>query len=146
MNYWTLVRDGNKKAFELFSRHYTFRKWRVRTGKNGGRFAGPGQTMILLSKDERALFIWRKELWRRDGQTGICCSVFRNESDTMLSSELIKEAVSLAKQRWPGERLFTFVNGRKIKSSNPGFCFIMAGWARCGVTKERKLKIIEYFH
>ena len=138
------IRDGNPDGFDLFSRHYTFRKWRQRDGKNGKRFAGPGEQLILLSKCKKALFVWRYEKWRRDDQTGICCAVFRNESE-ILSSELIKEAMEWANKRWPGERLFTFVDAGKIKSKHPGACFHKAGWRHCGKTTAKGLYILEFY-
>ncbi len=64
---------------------------------------------------------------------GVCCAVFRNESP-VLSSELIREAEQLAWARWPHARLYTYVNPRKIKSVNPGFCFKRANWRECGHT------------
>ena len=66
-----------------------------------------------------------------DKQEGINCAVFRNES-SVLSSALITEAMRLAWHRWPGERLYTYVNPAQIKSNNPGFCFQAAGWHKCG--------------
>jgi hypothetical protein len=30
--------------------------------------------------------------------------------------------------------LYTYVNGRKVKSANPGYCFKRAGWRTCGKT------------
>jgi len=45
----------------------------------------------------------------------------------------------------PDERLYTFVNPRKIRSSNPGYCFLKAGWRKCGITKWQKLVILEIF-
>jgi len=59
------------------------------------------------------------------------------------SSDLIRSAMALAWQRWPGERLYTYVNPRFVKSANPGYCFLMAGWHRCGKTKSRELLILE---
>jgi hypothetical protein len=56
---------------------------------------------------------------------------------------LIQEATQLAWQRWPGQRLYTYVNPRKVRSTNPGCCFLKAGWRRCGVTKHNKLLILE---
>lgn len=143
MGNWIKIKDGDKDGFEIFSRHYTFRKWRQRDGKNGKRFGGPGEQIILITKCKKALWVWRKEIWRRDGQTGICCAVFRNESE-MLSSELIKEAVGLAQERWPQERLFTFVDAGKIRSKHPGACFHKAGWRHCGKTKAKGLYILEF--
>jgi len=50
----------------------------------------------------------------------------------------------LAQQRWPNQqRLYTYVNQRKIKSANPGFCFKCAGWQYAGRTKSKKLHILE---
>jgi hypothetical protein len=89
--------------------------------------------MVLLTDKEDALFVWRKFI-DDSGQKGINCAVFRNESD-VLSSLLIKEAMEHAWRRWPEERLYTYVNMRKIKSSNPGYCFKMAGWRACGMSK-----------
>jgi len=37
--------------------------------------------------------------------------------------------------KWPGERLYTYVNSHKIRSTNPGYCFLRAGWRKCGMTK-----------
>jgi hypothetical protein len=136
---WLPVRDGDPRAFDLFRRHYSYHEYRDNRRRDssypGGRFrmVGPGQRMVLLTADCRALFIWRKFI-NPDGQTGIYCSVFRNESD-ILSSTLILEAEELAWQRWPGERLYTYVNPRKVKSANPGYCFKVAGWRDCGRTK-----------
>ncbi|MBB6050723.1 hypothetical protein HNQ39_002514 [Armatimonas rosea] len=59
--------------------------------------------------------------------------MFRNEGTTR-SSDLIGEAMQWAWQRWPGERFYTYVNPTKIASPNPGYCFLSAGWQRCGIT------------
>lgn len=85
--------------------------------------------------------MWRK--FRDDsGQTGVNCSVFRNEGPH-LSSYLILEAEKFAQKRWPNERFYTYINADKINSENPGFCFKMAGWSLCGKTKINKLLILE---
>jgi hypothetical protein len=141
---WERVNDGDLRAFDLFSRHYTFRKWRIRSGKNGKRMAGPGETIVLISKDRKALFIWKKQKFSQDGQLGINCAVFRNEGD-VLSSILLDQAEKIAWDKWPGERLFTYVNAGKIKSVNPGYCFKVNGWRQCGISKRQKLVILEKF-
>jgi hypothetical protein len=89
----------------------------------------------------RAVFVWRKFI-SKDAQEGVNCAVFRNEG-AGLSSALIRDAMSLAWQRWPAQRLYTYVNPRRVRSRNPGYCFLMAGWRRCGVTKTRKLLVFE---
>lgn len=102
-------------------------------------FVGPGEKMVLLTSDSRALFVWRKFI-SDDGQTGVNCAVFRNEGPE-LSSSLILEAEQLAWERWPGERLYTYVDGEKTKKRRgkrhpPGYCFIKAGWVECGQSKK----------
>ena len=84
--------------------------------------------MVLMTLDCDALFVWRKFI-DDSGERGVNCAVFRNEGP-ILSSTLILEAEQLAWGRWPGERLYTYVDARKIRSTNPGYCFLMAGWRR----------------
>jgi hypothetical protein len=136
---WIAIRDGDDTARELFKRHYSFRPYA--DGRKPTLFVGPGEKLVLLTADALALFVWRKFLCGGD-QQGVNCSVFRNEGPR-LSSEWIIEAEDIAWQRWPGERLYTFVNPRRIQSSNPGWCFICAGWSPCGVTKWNRLRILE---
>ena len=130
-SYWRGVKDGNPIALELYERHYSCYKYA--DGRERKLFCGPGEKMVLLTVNNDALFVWRKFI-DDSGQQGINCSVFRNEGK-IESSTLIKEAVKLARRRWPGERLYTYVNPRKIKSTNPGCCFLAAGWNKCGMTK-----------
>jgi hypothetical protein len=99
--------------------------------------------MVLLSTCCRALFIWVKNTVERfDRQVGVNCAVFRNEG-AGLSSELIREADELAWQRWPGERHFTYIDDAKIRSTHPGFCFLMAGWQKAGRNADGRLTILE---
>lgn len=137
---WVSVKDGNAVALEIFKRHYS--RYLYKDGRKPKLFVGPGEKMVLLSKCNKALFVWRKFI-SSDGQQGVNCSVFRNENKTLLSSYLINQAEILARLRWPGERLYTYVNPRKVLSSNPGYCFKMNGWKLCGLTKKRKLLILE---
>jgi hypothetical protein len=137
--YWLPTRDGDPRAFNLMRRHYSFRRYadgrRQRYGyRNRFLFVGPGESMVLLTEDCRALFVWLRAKFRADGQHGVCCTVFRNEGD-VLSSELVKEACELAWHKWPGARLYTLVDPKKVRSSNPGYCFQKAGWWKCGVSK-----------
>jgi hypothetical protein len=141
--HWIPVKDNDARARALYKRHYSYRK-RLYTDNtvNAQKFCGVGEHMVLLTEDCKALFVWRKEKYRRDNQTGINCSIFRNESN-ILSSTLIKEAVELAWQRWQGERLFTFINPTKIKSTNAGYCFLQAGWTKIPDKSSRGLVILE---
>lgn len=134
---WIKVRDGNLTALRLFDRHYSSRRAHVR---KQDQMVGPGGKMVLLTPDARALFAWR--LFVADnGQDGVNCTVFRNEGGAR-SSDLIRAADDLCWERWPGERHYTYVDPEEVRSTNPGYCFLMAGWRRCGVTK-RGLVILE---
>lgn len=138
---WLSVKDGDPRAYALFRRHYSSLAYHTRPRNNERRFCGPGEKMALLTQDADALFVWRKFI-DKSGQQGINCAVFRNES-TILSSLLILEAEELAWRRWPKARLYTYVNAKKIQSSNPGYCFQAAGWSKCGLTQSRQLIILE---
>ena len=145
LGYWLAVRDGDPRAFDLYSRHYSYRAYtdgrRCYGYRNRALIMGPGEKLVLLGADERALFGWRRY---HDANQGFCvsCTVFRNEGSER-SSDLIREAAALAWQRWPGERLVTYVNPRLVRSKAPGWCFRKAGWRKCGVTKWNKLIILE---
>jgi hypothetical protein len=128
---WRAVRDGDRTALALYERHYSARRYR--DGRRRRLFVGPGEKLVLLARDGRAVFAWRR-FRSDDGQRGVNCSVFRNEGG-VLSSDLIREAMEWAWQRWPTERLYTYIDAGKVASSNPGYCFLMAGWRRCGTTK-----------
>jgi hypothetical protein len=133
---WYPVRDGNHPALALYLRHYSARKSRAKFGtRNWERFVGPtANSLILLTSACDALFVWRWEKYRKDKQEGINCSIFRNEGP-LLSSTLILEAEAMAWQKWPGMRLYTFVNPKKIDSPNPGYCFKKAGWQYAEMSK-----------
>ena len=128
---WWLTKDGDRKAYELYRRHYSSKKNkrpRIR------QFVGPGESIVLRTWDGNALWVWRKFI-DDSGQQGINCAVFRNESAHQ-SSELIRQADAIADFVWPGERHYSFVDASELPAtSNHGFCFLCAGWRRCGTTK-----------
>ncbi len=129
---WVQVRDGNTMLRPMLNRHYSARHYR--DNRQPAKVIGPGEYIALITYDASAIFCWRKAIMM-DGQLGVNCSIFRNEG-TLRSSDLIGQAMIRAWDKWPGERLFTYVNPSKIASSNPGYCFICAGWRRCGRTKK----------
>lgn len=144
---WLAVKDGDPRAHDIMRRHYSYYRYADDRRSNTGYRArhlivGPGEKMVLITQECDALFVWRKFI-SRDGSTGVNCAVFRNESQHK-SSDLILEAEQLAWQRWPGERLYTYVDSKKIQSTNPGYCFMCAGWRRLPeITKVNKLIILE---
>lgn len=94
----------------------------VGTGSSRGR---DGDT------DQRARFLWRNSMFRNLGAG--------------LSSDLIREALAMTYDAWidrygciPAERLRTEIDVRAVRSRNPGYCYMMAGWDK-GETKRGKL-------
>jgi hypothetical protein len=134
--HWLSVTKSDPRLVAMYAAHYSAAKnsatkdsW-LRSG-----ITGPCESMALLTEQCDAAFVWTLERVRHDGQDGVNCAVFRN-TGAALSSDLIREADDLAWQRWPNEfRHFTYVDGSKVRSSNPGCCFLKAGWRRCGVSK-----------
>lgn len=139
---WLQVWDGNPTAAALYDRHYS----RNPASRGDPRIAGPGEKLVLLTPCARALFVWRdfqsKDPTANPGD--INCSIFRNEG-AGLASALIRAAMDLAWEKWGPQRLYTYVNPRRVRSTNPGYCFLQAGWRKCGVTKTRRLLILEAF-
>lgn len=128
---WWLTKDGDGECLALFERHYSAQ---ARNGKRRvAQFVGPGEKLVLRTASADALFVWRRFI-NDSGQTGINCAVFRNESP-IKSSELIRQADAIADLAWPNRRHYTYVKASAVKSTNPGYCFIVAGWRKCGMTK-----------
>lgn len=134
---WIGTKDGDPAAAALYTRHYSaYQYGDNRRGQYGYRnrflIVGPGEKMVLLTPEHDALFVWRKFIDKCSGQYGVNCAVFRNESGQR-ASDLILAAEVIAWRRWPGERLYTYVNAEKVRRSRtPGRCFLKAGWHYCG--------------
>jgi hypothetical protein len=125
---WWITKDGDTDILCLYRRHYSARR-----GQRISQFVGPGEHIVLRTEAADAMFVWRKFI-DDSGQVGVNCAVFRNESNHQ-SSEFIRQADAIADFCWPGLRHYTFVRAEAVKSKNPGFCFLKAGWQRCGKTK-----------
>lgn len=145
---WWVTKDGDLDCLELYERHYSCNHYA--DGRARRLFVGPGEKFVLRTEPADALFAWREfiddciDQRTGRGQEGINCAVFRNES-AHRSSELIRQADAIADVLWPGRRHYTYVDREKVASANPGFCFISAGWRRCGVTKSG-LVVLERTH
>lgn len=137
---WLRAWDGDPTAAALYDRHYS----RSPAARGDPRVAGPGEKIVLLTPCARALFVWRQFRTKDPsaGPSDVNCAIFRNEG-AGLASSLILAAEAVAWSRWPGERLYTYVNPRRVRSANPGYCFKQAGWRLCGLTKTRRLLILE---
>jgi hypothetical protein len=122
----------------LADRHYSRRTVGAR------QFCYSGRKLVLRNTAGTVLFawVWPDPKYRMDKLDGFHCMIFRNES-SRLSSEIILEAESWAVRHWGLQpvftRFYTYVDPRKIRSVNPGACFIKAGWKRIGTSKTGKV-------
>lgn len=135
---WWLTKDGDAACLDLYERHYS--AYRYRDRRRRFLFVGPGDKLVLRTWAGDAFFVWRQFrdacLDARTGapQAGVNCAAFRNEG-THRSSDLIRQADAIADRCWTDRRHYTYVDARALRSTNPGFCFLAAGWQRCGRTK-----------
>lgn len=138
---WERVTKFDKRAVALADRHYSRRK------VGSPQFMPPGETVVLLSDDGRAVFGWwrphpRSGLKAMNGLDGWTCSIFRNESER-LSSELILEAEMALAGSWCGpDGLLTYIWDKKVQSSNPGYCFKRAGYKVRGRSADGKKTLL----
>lgn len=129
---WDVRTKYDSEARQLADRHYS------RRTPGAPQFAPPGQTLILVRPG--ALWISRierrektKHAWPGAWQN----SLFRNEGGG-LSSQLVREAVAATIEAWgpiPPEGFLTMVDPGKVRSTNPGCCYLHAGWRRIGWTE-----------
>lgn len=124
---WREVRRCDHRAVAIVDRHYS------RQTVGAAEFMPPGETLVLLTHDEGA--VWGACLnldpvgalrWR--------VTVFRREHGA-LASILIREATELTFARWrergglPDVPLTTEVDPRRTRPKrDPGRCFLRAGW------------------
>lgn len=125
---WQRRHKSDGAALALADRHYS----RKRVGSN--QLGPPGRKLVLVTADERAIWVThypnpelsldKLDVWR--------CVMFRNEG-AGLSSELILEAMRATYDAWgdpPARGWATWVDSAKVRSENPGYCFLRAGWTR----------------
>jgi len=140
---WVPILDGDPIAAAMYDRHYSSERSRARRRERGTlQFVGPSNRLVLMTPCRRALFAWRRHMHRADGQSGIECSIFRNEGAGEAST-LIAAADAIGDARWPGQRHFTFIDPERVRGNPPGNCFRRAGWRECGRSQERNLLILE---
>ena len=141
---WERSHHFDPALVRLADDHYSRRK------RGSPQFCPPGEKVVLFLRGPEWPFrAWAGWVWwrpapgkatRYDGYDGWwCCSFFRNESP-YLSSRLISEAIPWAVQEWgaPPHGYDTYVWPEKLRSTNPGYCYLMAGWSKDGWSKDGK--------
>lgn len=135
-----LIRVGRADPLvvALANRHYS----RLRPYTAVG---SPARSLVLRDAAGACAFVWTwpRAGYRRDGQSddGVSanCELFRNEGPDR-SSDLILEAEAVLRATWPPvRRLFTYVDPARVRSPNPGYCFLAAGWQRVGASASGKI-------
>ena len=136
---WERVTKFDARCAAMADRHYSRRK------VGSPQFMPPGQTVVLWR--EGAVFGW----WRPHPSSGIramngldgwTCTIFRNESQTALSSDLILAAESFITDCGP-DGFITYVFDSKVRSINPGACFKAAGYTRRGRSADGKKTLLQ---
>ena len=132
----------------MADRHYS------RQTPGAAQFHPPGQSVVLYvpapfdalsgQLECTAAWVWWRphpdKAHRFDGYDGWwCCTLFRNESD-YLSSDLINWAIPFVDDEWgiPPHGYDTYVWPDKLQSTNPGYCYQIAGWQKNGWSKDGK--------
>ena len=124
---------------QLADRHYSRRTVGAR------QFAYSGRKLVLRNQAGSVLWVWMfpDPSIRMDGQTGYNCAIFRNESSRR-SSDIILEAEQFAIARWGPGRMYTYIDPAKVRSTNPGYCYLKAGWHSHGYSKGGKRLMVKY--
>ena len=166
MSFWLLSSSSDPIALSIVDGtgqhegqgpHYSRRTPGSRT------FTGVGQEIVLVTEDRTA--VWAVVRQRTPSRRGTGASrgrdgvpdaapryvwrnmLFRNLGPA-LSSDLIVSATKFTYVLWAGryglplptERLRTEVDVRRVRSRNPGYCYLCAGWER-GPTIRGKLHL-----
>lgn len=139
---WVKVPKFTPVGARLADGHYS------RRTVGSPQFMPPGQTLVLVTPDELAVFGW----WRpapssgivaMNGLSGWTCTIFRNTGRT-LSSELIlgAEAELAARYDCGPDGMLTYAWDRKVASPNPGYCFKAAGWTTRGRSADKRKTLL----
>lgn len=141
---WQRTNKADPAVARLADRHYS------RETIGSRQFHPPGQSVVLYVPGPEWPFVagaawvwWRPypgKATRYDGYDGwYQCSLFRNES-SYLSSDLIRAAIPWVNEAWglPQFGYDTYVWPAKLRSTNPGYCYLRAGWQKDGWSKDGK--------
>ena len=138
--YWNISHRCDPESRVIADRHYS----RQTIGAKG--FVQPGRCLVLKISDAYWVTSFPfPEYVHHDWPNSWQCSAFRNEGET-LSSELILDAIAATRWKYgiaPIEGMITMVDSRKVRSSNPGFCFQQCGFKKVGHTKVKKLIVFQ---
>lgn len=143
---WLRSWKADPVAVRIAADHYSRRR-RARIGQR--QWCPPGRGVPLRAEHDGAAAIWHTHWPDADlamhgyGDAWIC-SIFRNLG-AGLSSALIVDALAVTRDELgdpPAGGTITFVDCREIRSTNPGYCFLVVGFERVGWTRDRGLLVL----
>lgn len=94
-----------------------------------------GRKLVLRDTEGTVVFGWifPDPKMRMDGQRGVNCAIFRNESSRK-ASEIILEAERAAVEKWGPQRMYTYIDPAKTQAilrhgtRVVGWTWRKAGW------------------
>ena len=136
---WLVTHKGVRECRMLADRDYS------RQLIGATMFSRPGRNLVLRTAGGDAVWVTWSGV-RDDGMKAWECTIFRNES-VHLSSIMIQSAIAATMNEWgepPPDGIITYVDHSKVRSKNPGFCFLKAGFRRIGKSKKRGLILLQW--
>ena len=147
LEHWWLAESGkfDKLGARMADRHYS------RRTPGSPQFMPPGQTIVLIGRDFQSVFGWQRPhpdsgIKLMSGLDGWTCTIFRNESRSVRSSEMIlsaEQAIKALGHNCGPDGLITYAWCSRIESPNPGYCFQMAGWSKTGWSADGKKRLLQ---
>lgn len=138
---WRPSHRFDRPARLLADRHYNRQK------PGSPQFMPPGRALVLKAENHRAVFglsFPYPEFVKHAWAGAWINSIFRNEDAGPLASDMILEAIAIARTKWdvPAQGCVTFVDPRKVPGilvrgeRVKGFCYMVAGFRAVGETKK----------
>lgn len=132
---WLRSDRADPRALPLADRHYNRQK------PGTPQFVPPGRCLVLLNEDSSALWVTSWPRFVQHTWPGAWVNtLFRKEGEGV-ASEMIVAAVAHTRAYFgepPELGMVTFIDPDKVRSSNPGYCYLVAGfeherWTRKGL-------------
>lgn len=127
------VKPTEPAILEMVRSHYSHVsniKQRPRTEKTSKTWWSNARLVVFSDLGRTLVFAWQwpKDGMRRDKQNGFNNTLFhRSGRCEYLASEVILAAEQKAIEHWGPNRAYTYVDPEEV-SSNPGYCYKIAGW------------------
>ncbi len=129
---WWLTKESDVACLAMYERHYSC--YRYADGRQSSAVRRPWREGCTANEHPQMLCGCGAALLTTAASKGLIAPCSVTESGHQ-SSSLIRQADKIADCLWPDSRHYTYVDPARVASKNPGFCFIAAGWRKCGRTK-----------